>query len=235
MKKSWKKLIFPLIICAWSLPIFSQSIDGVFLSEPQDRQITSSKPVFKILVEGEDLHYLKFKIELSRDDFDSVFKVYDQVSEKKGWSFHQWFEEETGGIYRAHEPLPDGLYQWKAYAHNGMSYIAGEEVSSFVVDSIPPAEVSGLNMRFDQETGFTYLDWDQIFLDVNGNAEVIDHYNVYRYERKSIFFVIKVFYLGTSDTESFVDKDRRRNKRGRLTFYKVVGVDKAGNELGRRY
>ncbi len=230
-----KILVFPLVIFACSLPIFSQ-IDEVLLTEPEDRQITNAKPVFKILVEGEDIaHYLKFKIELSRDDFDTVFKEFDQVSENKGWSFHQWFDEEIGGIYRTHEPLPDGDYQWKGYVYDGMAYIGGDEIFSFTVDSVPPAEVSGLNMSFDQETGFTYLEWDQIFLDVNGNSEVIDHYNIYRYEKKSIFFVIRIFYLGTTQTESFVDQDRRRNKRGKLTFYKVVGVDKAGNELGRRY
>ncbi len=230
-----KILIFPMLICTYLLPLFSQ-IDDILLTEPEEGQITSAKPTFKVLVEGDDIsHYLKFKIELSRDDFETVFKVFDQVEEKKGWSFHQWFDEEIGGIYRTTEPLPDGLYQWRAYVNEGMSYIAGEAVSSFIVDSVPPAEVSGLRMLYNQETGHTHLEWDPIFLDVNGNSETIDHYNIYRYERKSIFFVIRVFYLGTTTAESFIDEDRSRNKRGKLTFYKVVGVDKAGNELGRRY
>lgn len=234
--KRLKTFIFSLLICLSSLPVFSQSIDKALPTEPYDGQIVSSKPAFKILVEGENIsHYMKFKIELSRDDFDSVFKVFDQISEKKGWSFHQWFDEEIGGIYRAQEPLPDGLYQWKAYVYDGISFVGGDEASSFLVDSIPPAEVSGLRMRYDHETGYTHLEWDPIFLDVNGNSESIDYYNIYRYERKSVFFVIRVFYLGTTKIESFIDKDRRRNKRGKLTFYKVVGVDIAGNELGRRY
>jgi hypothetical protein len=235
MMRRLKILVFPLLICISSLPLFAQ-IDDVLLNEPQDRQITSAKPAFKILVEGDDIsHYLKFKIELSRDDFETVFKEFDQVAEKKGWSFHQWFDEEIGGIYRTTEPIPDGVYQWKAYVYDGMNYIGGEEVSTFIVDSIPPAEINGMRMRYDYDTGYTHLDWDPIFLDVNGNSETIDHYNIYRYERKSIFFVIRPFYIGTTKTESFIDKDRGRNKRGKLTFYKVVGVDKAGNELGRRY
>ncbi len=236
MLKLLKFFLFSLMFFISSLPLFSQPIKKIFLKEPQNGQITSSKPAFKILIEGDAVpRYLKFKIELSRNDFDSVFKIYDQVSERKGWSYHQWFDEEIGGIYRAQEPLPDGVYQWKAYVYDGLSYFEGEATSSFIVDSIPPEEVRGLQVHHDHETGYTHLEWEPILLDVNGMPESISHYNIYRYEKKSIFFVIRVFFIGSTEVESFVDKDTIKNKRGKLIFYKVVGVDKAGNELGKRY
>ncbi len=238
------KLILSIVIAIFFFsPTFSQDVRNIILAEPENNQITSAKPMFKIIIEGENLpRNLKYKIEISNDNFDTVMFTFEQLNNKKGWSIHELYNEEDyndilerGAFYRAYEDLPDGLYQWRASVHTGVTYQDGSTVSSFIVDSTPPAEVIGLRLAFDATSGFTKLQWDPVFLDVNGRSEYIDHYNVYRYERRSFFFVIRPFFIGSTETESFVDRDVNKSGQGKVLFYKVVAVDKAGNELGRRY
>ncbi|MEW5807495.1 MAG: hypothetical protein AB1756_09145 [Acidobacteriota bacterium] len=219
----------------YTFPLCAQTIEKIILVEPENGKITNNKPLFKILVEGDDISpSTKYRIELSRDDFETVEQTFEQISEKRGWSIHE-YENEKGAIYRAQKPLPDGVYQWRASVYDGISYIDGKQTSSFIVDSIPPVEVTGLDLEFDPTTGFTHLRWDSVFLDANGNSEQVDHYNIYRYEKRSFFFVIRVFYIGSTETTSFIDKDVNKNIPGKVIYYKVVAVDKAGNELGRKY
>ena len=230
------------ILFLFSSVSYSQTIEKVILTEPSNGQITSSKPVFKIIVQGDNSNpAIKYKIELSRDNFKTVYKTFEQLNDRKGWTFHELYNEqntevtEKGAFFRTPEALSDGLYQWRASAYDGMTYHDGVGTSSFIVDSTPPAEVTKLRLEFDQKTGFTRLRWDPVFTDSNGGSEYIDHYNVYRYEKRSFFFVIRPFFIGSSVTESFLDKDIKKNIEGKVLYYKVVAVDKAGNELGRRF
>ena len=242
MRLTHRFLIATSIILFISCPAFSQTIEKVKLVEPASGQISANKPVFKILVEGDDLGpSIKYKLELSSDNFETIYRSFEQVNDRKGWVNHELYSDdaseitEKGALYRVQEALPDGVYQWKAAAYDGMTYHDSDSTSTFIVDSVPPADVSGLMLVFDHKTGMTHLFWNPVLMDINGRSENVDHYNIYRYEKRSFFFIIRVFFIGSSERESFIDKDINKNSLGRVLFYKVVAVDKAGNELGRRF
>ena len=210
-----------------------QVLETVRPGFPAAGEVVGPKPIFKVLVAGTDVHKMRFKIELSRDDFDSIERTLDQQKDGNGWAF-LLSGDEWGGVHRTKEPLTDGAWSWRAWAWNGVDWIRAEDEGRFVVDSIPPADVDGVEMRIDRREKVVHLRWAPVTTDRNGRPERVTKYRVYRYQKKSFFHSIRAFELGETDRTWFEDRDPRALG-APLVFYKIVAEDDVGNEEGRRY
>lgn len=222
-----------VIVSVAARPAAAQTVDKVFPRAPIDDQTTSPRPVFRIGVEGSEPIKMRFKIELSRDDFETVVATFDQLEEGNGWSYDV-MEDVSGGMYRTRKPLEDGPYQWKASAWNGVEWVTSKAIGSFYVDATPPADVDGIRMSVNRKDQRIELEWDPVVLDRNGRPERVRLYKIYRYEKRSIFFSIRYFQIGVTDQTYFEDPDPNALSMP-LLFYKISAEDEAGNEHERRY
>jgi len=78
------------------------------------------------------------------------------------------------------------------------------------------------------------LEWDPVTTDQNGRPEYVEKYHIYRYIRRSFFFVVRPFEIAVTDDTSFVDRAEIALVTP-LVFYKINAEDQAGNEPDRRY
>lgn len=211
----------------------AQTVESVFPLEPRDRATVGRKPYLKIGVEGTDLPKMRFRIELSRDDFRTVSHTFDQLAESNGWAFTA-LGGEAGALYMTRQPLENGPHWWRVSAWNGVDWVPGNEVRRFDVDAIPPADVTGIDMRVDHEGKSVHLRWDPVTTDRDGRPETVTQYHIYRYAKKTMFFVIRPYRIATVDRTWFEDRDREALE-SPILFYKITAEDEAGNEPDRRY
>ena len=211
----------------------AQLLESVRPGFPAGGETVGPKPIFKVLVEGKDVHKMRFKIELSRNDFDTIDRTLDQQKDENGWAF-LLAGDEWGGAYRTREPLAGGAWSWRAYAWNGVDWVKAKDEGRFVVDAVPPADVEGIDMRIDRRERVVHLRWIPVTTDQEGRPERVAKYKVYRYQKKSFFFSIRAFELGETDRTWFEDRDPQALE-APLVFYKIVAEDEVGNEEGRRY
>ncbi len=233
MARSRSTLIPFLIIVASLGVVCGQTVDEVRPLEPEWRATVGPRPRFKIGVEGTDLVKMRFRLVLSQDEFDTELYVFDQSEEPNGWAFTAVMGE-SGAIFTPPKPLQDGRYQWRADAWNGVEWVEGDEYSEVDVDSVPPAYVEGLAMAVEPGGTGIVLEWDSVTTDQDGRPEYVEKYHIYRYIRRSFFFVIRPFEIAVTDGNSFVDRDEIALVTP-LVFYKVNAEDQAGNEPDRRY
>ena len=211
----------------------AQSIDDVYPIEPENGVTVGPRPVFRLGVDGRDLIKMKFRIVLTQDDFDTEAYVFDWTEDEAGWMY-TGLGDEFGGLYRTRKPIADGEYQWRADGWNGIDWVEGDATSWVTVDSIPPADVEGLKMRVERNGAAIRMEWDPVTIDQEGAPEYVERYHVYRYTRKSFFFVIRPFEIAVVDFPRYVDSDPVALD-STLVFYKITAEDAAGNEPERRY
>jgi hypothetical protein len=213
----------------------AQFVEDVFPYEPKDRARVGPKPMLRVGVDGKDVRKMFFRIELSRDDFDTIAHTFDQRENRERWGYMvMGFEGPQGARFLVRDPLEDGDYDWRVSVWNGVEWVDGKITYRLTVDAVPPADVDGLSMRFDREKGGVALEWQAVGFDRNGGPEYVAKYHIYRYELRSFFFVIRPFRIATVEEPRFVDKDPKALA-APLVFYKVTAEDDAGNEPERRY
>jgi len=213
----------------------AQTVDDVFPYEPKDRARVGPKPMLRVGVDGTDVRQMFFRIELSRDDFDTIAYTFDQKENRERWGYMiMGFEGPRGARFMVAEPLEDGDYDWRVSAWNGFEWIDGKITHRLTVDAVPPADVHGLSMTVDRQGKGVALSWKPVTFDRNGAPEYVAKYHVYRYELRSFFFVIRPFRIATVESTRFVDRDPKALA-APLVFYKVTAEDDAGNEPERRY
>ena len=224
-----------LILCTFLTcgAVLGQTVEEVRPISPEWREQVGPRPIFKISVDGTDLIKIKFRLILSQDDFDTELYVFDQIEEPGGWMYNALMGE-TGAEFTPPKPLADGRYQWRADAWNGVDWVEGEETSEVDIDSTPPAYVEGLEMSVEPGGAGIVLSWDPVTTDQNGRPEYVNKYRVYRYVRRSFFFVIRPFQIGVTNDTEFVDRDEIALVTP-LVFYKINAEDEAGNEADRRF
>ncbi len=211
----------------------AQSVDDVYPLDPPDGAVVGTRPRFAVGFKGTDLVKSQFKIELSRDGFETIAYTFDGREDRNGWA-HTPFDDVPGAVYMARRPLAHGTYAWRVYAWNGVEWVRGKRAHTLIVDGVPPADVQGLRVRVDRDRRAILLEWDPVTADREGGAERVALYHVYRYEKRSFFFVIRPFEIGTTESTRFEDADPRALD-SRMLFYKVTAEDEAGNEAGHRY
>jgi hypothetical protein len=226
-------LALAIIVTAAAFPAHGQVVDRVFPVDPPNGGSAGMRPILKIGVKGSELGKMKFRIVLSQDDFETAAYTFDQQKEAAGWAYTA-LGGESGAIYRVKEALKPGKYAWKVWAWNGVEWVPGKDVFVFTVDNVPPAEVEGIRMSFDRDRGAIVLDWSPVVQDRDGRPERVAKYNVYRYERKNTFFVIRPYWIGETESTHFEDKDKKVPN-SPILFYRITAVDEAGNEQDRRY
>lgn len=213
----------------------AQSIEKVYPLEPPDGGVMAAKGTLKIGVKGTDLLKVRFRIVMSRDGFDTAAYTFDQSQDKNGWAFSsESTEDEQPVIYFVRKPLADGTYDWRADAWNGVEWIKGTKTSRLRVDAVPPADVQGLRMIVDRDRKRVELDWDPVTTDRDGRPEQVARYKIYRYEKRSVFFVARMYEIGTTTQTRFVDESEAALKTP-ILYYKITAEDEVGNEAGRLY
>jgi len=211
----------------------AQVVEDVFCMEPEDGARVGVKPRFRIGLRGADVMKVRYRIELSRDDFDTIAYTIDQVADPGGWAFIDPGFDVPGAMFLSSKPLEDGEYEWRPSAWNGTDWVEGKIAYRMSIDGVPPALVDGVEMDKAEDGGLV-LEWDPVTLDRDGRPEYVPKYHVYRYRHRSFFFVIVPFRIATVDTTRFEDRDPVALETP-LIFYKITAEDESGNEPERRY
>jgi hypothetical protein len=162
-------LRYTLIIHA-SNPIRSPVVDKItvlfnrlplppVLEEPSHfAYVTIDRPAFNLSSkELDQKDKLRFSIELSVDNFNTVLKAYDQTQAQGGWSAQDYgsglaalFTIPTG------EELVNGrTYQWRARAYDGRDWSAYSVVWWFTVDTTPPEAPYSVSDGLGNDIAFT--------------------------------------------------------------------------------
>lgn len=99
---------------------------------------TSEYPIFKLYSVSQDKN-LKFKIEVSDDNFRTILRVFDETSNTLGWSrdvLEIGGEDKNIAIYKTfqNDRLVNGeTYQWRAYSFNGIRFSMPSNIAQFGV------------------------------------------------------------------------------------------------------
>ena len=203
------------------------------LDQPKDGAAVSPRPKFVVRTDAADVSKLRFRIELSRDDFKTVAYTFDQLKEANGWAYIESEGEPPGAILFVRKKLDGGDYVWRVSSWDGLSWQTGPEVQRVTIDDVPPAEVQGVRMRRDPATGCMHISWDPVSTDQNGGPERIARYHVFRYWQRAAVPSIGPNEAGTSTETTYVDCDPTTLKKP-MVFYRVEAEDEAGNIFGRR-
>lgn len=221
--------------------------DQVRATEPVDGAVTGPRPIFCFTVSGEWDSSSRARIELSRDRFKTIERSWDMRDSQRGWTiFTEGAAGSRGGSLECPEMLPEGPWEWRLRVFSKDSETDAARPGSFRIDATPPAEVTGLRLERRPEDA-VLLAWDPVLYDAEGRPETVDRYVIYRYDSRGIFSQARASEIGATRSLSFLDRTRAARATsldhgvpgvsvsGRPTlYYKVVAVDAAGNELGRR-
>lgn len=232
MRSRWYLVITRVaLVLACAGVSHAQFLEDVFPLEPEDGATSGPRIRFRIGIDGTDVMKMQFRIELSRDRFDTVAYTFDQREDPKGWGWVTHGFDDKGGVYLNSEPLEHGAYEWKAWAWNGVDWVEGDTTFRLVVDTVPPAEVSGLRLKRTAEGGVA-LTWDPVWSDENGDAETVASYHVFRYFRRAFFDTIRPNVVATVEDTRWEDADPLALAAG-LVVYDVIAEDVAGNHIQR--
>ncbi|MDA7857967.1 hypothetical protein N9A72_00565, partial [bacterium] len=91
--------------------------------------VTTEKPTFKLVSSDLDNHTLKYRIELSTNNFETKAYAFDESLDSNGWS---------DGEYMVSEPLKDGIYKWQGVAFDGIDWSKVSSTSTFILDTSSP-------------------------------------------------------------------------------------------------
>jgi hypothetical protein len=203
----------------------------VFPLEPSDRAVVGPRSVFHVGYRGlgEDApRGRRFRIVLKAEWIDGESFVFDQRNERGGWT-----PGEPGRmLYRPRRPLPDGSYTWSVAIWSGTVWTESTEDFRLRVDSVPPAAVAGLGIRYDHESEIVELEWEPVTLDAEGGAEFVARYHVYRYPRADLRAQVRPYEVVTTE-QTRVSLPVEAPQQEKIWFYRVTAEDLAGNEAGR--
>lgn len=91
---------------------------------------SSNKPQFLIATTDADTwNNINYKIELSKDTFKTIYATYNQIYDPLGWSKLKYSTNDTA-LFIPQDVLPDGKYQWRAYAYDGSVWSDGWNLNS---------------------------------------------------------------------------------------------------------
>ena len=212
---------------AGELPAF----ETVFPVAPEDESALGARPVFQIGITGvedAELRRMRCRITLTRETETEPAYVFDQERRRSGWAV----AGDGRLLFRPPRPLADGEYRWQVEAWNGVEWSPGA-ARRLRVDTVPPAEVDGLILEFDEASRQLRLRWDPVATDRDGGTEYVARYRVYRYERDPRLPRVRPFEIGVVETPEFIDRDPQLLNPA-ILFYTIAAEDEAGNLAERR-
>lgn len=224
-----------LAFVAAGLPALGQQQPTTLAPEaPRDGASVGKKPRFVIRASGANVEKLKFRIELSTDEFRTVAYTFDQLKDANGWAYTALDDQSPGAVYFTRNPIAGGDYTWRVASWDGLSWKEALDRSRLQVDDVPPADVDGVLMDREARKGCIRIRWQSVVTDVNGGSERVGLYHVYRYTTKGPTHPIRLFEAGQTPDLEFEDCDKAALK-SPLLFYRVVAEDEAGNIPGRKF
>jgi len=223
-------LMAAAIVAVSAAAIAQESVE-VQPTRPVDDAVVQARPLFHLAYTGLDddrLRKARFRITLDSQTDDGVSFSFDQRKKRNGWAAGEAGEM----IYRPKRPLPDGRYRWEVAFWDGTNWQTGDRRFRLRIDSVPPAPVENLTVSRDPGRGVVELAWDPVALDVEGRAEYVARYHVYRYPRADRTPTVEPFEVAETDQTS-VTIAADTDEDAKLWFYRVSAEDLAGNEAGR--
>lgn len=229
------------VLCPVSLAFENES-----LRAPANGERVSTEIMFYIDASGRPEEGEAYVIEVSNDkSFRSIVATYDMTKNKAGWSLgdsmgvdnvpEKYKPANFEGVHlRVNTKFTDGTYYWRAAkSTKGGAPLPLRGSESFVVDTLPPRSLDSLRLRL-LDDGRLQLYWQIEAADVEGNYDEIAGFRVYRFDRvlKRYPVMTRNLLAELNDTQYVVQG--KQNEGSRITFFLVQGVDKVGNEEGRR-
>ncbi len=205
--------------------------ERVYPVAPEEGAVTRERPVFLLGFDGvdpEEERRLRFKLSLEPDGDRSAARIYDQRERRSGWVLGR----EGQVVFRPPRPVPDGTYHWRAWAWNGVEWVAAGAARSLRVDTVPPAAVEGLEVSLDRTLERLVIEWDPVTLDRDGGPEYVRRYHVHRHELDPRQPPARIYEIGVVESPRF--EDRLPTGDPVIVFYRVSAEDLAGNISGRR-
>ncbi len=199
---------------------------------PEHQSVVGARPVFSIGYEAPDTvspRKLQFRITLRPIEDSGPTLVYDQRERRRGWLPG----EGQSFLFRPPRPVPDGSYVWNVEFWSGVEWKGGGSASEVRVDSIPPEDVTDLQVRADRELNGMILEWQPVAIDRKGRPEFVRRYHIYRYEQRPFFSGALKNEVGVSELPRFEDRTPLPEGR-KILYYRVAAEDLAGNEAGKR-
>jgi len=104
-------------------------------------------------------------VELSRDNFQTVYRTYDGSISLTGWSKFAYTDGETA-TFSVSETMPEGAYQWRVSAKDRSVTGAYSEVRSFRVGSASSGAILDLYLTptviINGQPGTYQLEWTEV-------------------------------------------------------------------------
>lgn len=199
---------------------------------PASGAVVGARPVFHVMLPGLDdaeLRETRLRIRIEPASGAGRDLVFDQRRRAAGWARG----EDREMLFRPPRPIPDGPYAWSVEAWDGTAWGARSGAIRFRVDTVPPGPVANLRAVRDAERGVIRLEWDPVTVDVEGSAEYVARYHVYRYPQASDQQIVRAFQVAeTEDTRVELPYDATDPEEGRW-FLRVTAEDQAGNVAER--
>lgn len=102
--------------------------------------VNAVNPTFRLFAFNKSSNNLTYRIELSRDNFTTIERRYDQRESTQGWSASSYPSGVTA-VFTPPEPLQNlAGYQWRAFAHNGEAWGPSAWIGSLAVEA--PFQIS---------------------------------------------------------------------------------------------
>ncbi|MGH8103126.1 MAG: DUF7619 domain-containing protein, partial [bacterium] len=111
----------------------------ILLAPPND-VYASERPTFRLRANAPGVSVLHFIIEISTNNFASIYAQYNQMLNPDGWSKTQYTSgEDAEFTIPVGQGLPSGDYQWRAqvHYHNESVYSDYSEIRTFRVPAAP--------------------------------------------------------------------------------------------------
>jgi hypothetical protein len=126
-----------------SVTIYYNRIPGapVLVSPSHFGFVTTNRPTFNLSSkELDNKDFLKFSIEFSSDNFNTVMTNFDQTLSTEGWSGAQFTSDEAAlfTVPAGSELVNGKTYQWRARAFDMRDWSSYSVVWWFSVDTTPP-------------------------------------------------------------------------------------------------
>ncbi len=121
------------------------------LVTPEDGGRVDGTPTFRFTIldksqelDGRTDETLACKIELSRDNFETICNTFDQNISIEGWSKLEYLSGNEAQ-FTPPEPLLEGRYQWRAYTYDTRLWSKPSEIRTFTIsdDVTPPVITAG--------------------------------------------------------------------------------------------
>jgi len=139
----------------------------VLIAPPDTDYIDSTTPTFQLCPDESVERQLSYSIEISTDDFKTVFRKYNQTVSTQGWTLEGEIVQYT---VNQEDALGDAIYKWRAFSYDDVQWSEPSVVWTFKLDMEPPPKPKllspedGASVNSPRPT----FDWEDVVDTVSG-------------------------------------------------------------------